>query len=309
MVIRSTFWRPSSIPRDFGEPAIGPPTGWCWGTLPAVVTMLPASASPNRSKKYLVILSLPCSGNGWLRSSLAASASFSFQSIDVNEEELRLLIEQTRQGPLDEQGRSKLQALLSTFLFITRLLENQEITLRQLRQLLLKPGSERLEKVLDPAGVHPPRNKDRGAAAATGTRGDPSRDGPVPGHGRNGAQAYVGAKKIHVPLTSLKPGDRCPKCEKGKLYVAPPGVLVRIVGQAPLGATVYELEKLRCNLCLEIFTAEAGEQAGDEKYDATAASMIALLKYGRGLPFYRLEGLQGNLGIPLPASTQWDIVA
>jgi hypothetical protein len=32
------------------------------------------------------------------------------------------------------------------------------------------------------------------------------------------------------------------------------------------------------------------------------------LKYGSGLPFNRLEGLQGNLEIPLPASTQWDIV-
>jgi transposase len=37
--------------------------------------------------------------------------------------------------------------------------------------------------------------------------------------------------------------------------------------------------------------------------------MIALLKYGSGLPFNRLEGLQGYLEIPLPASTQWDIVA
>jgi len=37
--------------------------------------------------------------------------------------------------------------------------------------------------------------------------------------------------------------------------------------------------------------------------------MIGLLKYGSGLPFNRLEGLQGNLEIPLPASTQWDIVA
>lgn len=36
--------------------------------------------------------------------------------------------------------------------------------------------------------------------------------------------------------------------------------------------------------------------------------MIALLRYGSGLPFHRLEGLQGALGIPLPSSTQWDIV-
>ena len=36
--------------------------------------------------------------------------------------------------------------------------------------------------------------------------------------------------------------------------------------------------------------------------------MIALLKYGSGLPFNRLEGLQGALDTPLPASTQWEIV-
>jgi hypothetical protein len=36
--------------------------------------------------------------------------------------------------------------------------------------------------------------------------------------------------------------------------------------------------------------------------------MIALLKYGSGLPFNRMQGLQGALGIPLPASTQWDII-
>jgi len=35
--------------------------------------------------------------------------------------------------------------------------------------------------------------------------------------------------------------------------------------------------------------------------------MIALLKYGSGMPFYRLEKLEHLLGIPLPASTQWEI--
>ena len=49
-------------------------------------------------------------------------------------------------------------------------------------------------------------------------------------------------------------------------------------------------------------------EAGDRKYDATAGSMIGLLKYGSGLPFNRLDGLQGYLEVPLPASTQWDIV-
>lgn len=37
--------------------------------------------------------------------------------------------------------------------------------------------------------------------------------------------------------------------------------------------------------------------AGDKKYDPSVAILIALLKYGRGLPFYRLSGLQNSLGI------------
>ena len=41
---------------------------------------------------------------------------------------------------------------------------------------------------------------------------------------------------------------------------------------------------------------------------ASLASMIALLKYGSGLPFNRLERLEGSLGIPLPATTQWEII-
>jgi hypothetical protein len=33
-----------------------------------------------------------------------------------------------------------------------------------------------------------------------------------------------------------------------------------------------------------------------------------MLKYGSGVPFHRIEKLQESLGVPLPASTQWDIV-
>jgi hypothetical protein len=85
-------------------------------------------------------------------------------------------------------------------------------------------------------------------------------------------------------------------------------VLVRVTGQPPLTAKVYQLQKLRCHLCSQVFTAAAPAEAGERKYDATAGSMIALLKYGSGLPFNRIAGLQGHMGVPLPASTQWDIV-
>ncbi|HXI38491.1 MAG TPA: IS66 family transposase [Bryobacteraceae bacterium] len=44
------------------------------------------------------------------------------------------------------------------------------------------------------------------------------------------------------------------------------------------------------------------------KYDATAVAMIALLKYGTGVPFNRMERLETQLGIPLPAATQWELM-
>ena len=87
-----------------------------------------------------------------------------------------------------------------------------------------------------------------------------------------------------------------------------PKTLVRVRGEAPIQAKVWEMERLRCNLCGEVHTAPAPAEAGGEKYDETAGAMITLLKYGSGFPFHRLQQLQANLGIPLPESTQWEIV-
>ncbi len=128
------------------------------------------------------------------------------------------------------------------------------------------------------------------------------------GHGRNAADGYPGAMRVPVSNPELKAGVRCPECLKGKLYPLDPGPLIRFFGTAPIQASIYLLEKLRCNLCGQIFTAQKPAEAGEQKYDETATATIAVSKYGGGLPFNRLENLQQNCGIPLPASTQWDIV-
>src|SRR5205823_6639907 len=100
-----------------------------------------------------------------------------------------------------------------------------------------------------------------------------------------------------------------PECPKGKVYAQKePRALVRVVGQAPLAATVYELEQLRCNACGQMFTAPEPAGVGPEKYDETAAAMLAQLKYGSGAPFQRIEHLEQRLGVPLPVATQWEIV-
>ena len=223
--------------------------------------------------------------------------------IEVPIQELEAVLEGARDA-LGAEGYQKLKAALDTLAYLTSLIEDQATTIQQLRQLLCKPAStEKTDKVLDNAGVKPEANKTLGGKAPRSKKG----------HGRNGAKSYTAAPRVPVAHASLSSGDACPKCLQGKVYAQrDPGVLVRLVGRAPgpegTPATVYELEKLRCGLCQEVFTAAAPPEAGDKKYDETAASMIAVLKYGSGVPFYRLDKLQGNLGIPLPPSTQWGIV-
>jgi transposase len=153
----------------------------------------------------------------------------------------------------------------------------------------------------------------RGAPDTGGPAGaaadPPAARPPRSGHGRTGAAAYTGAATVTIPHPSLRRGDRCPGCTKGKIYpLAEPATLVRITGMAPLGATVYACERWRCNLCGEVVTAPAPAGVGAAKYDATATSMVGLLKYGCGLPFHRIEVLQRAMRIPLPAATQWELV-
>src|SRR5262245_60415645 len=199
--------------------------------------------------------------------------------IDVNLEELDRVLDGARQVPLSAADHDKLKDALHAM-------------------AALLAGSPKTEKT--------------SAVVETGKAEEESGDTSMPpaaGHGRNSATAFTGAGKVEVPHQKLKHGDRCPECGKGNVYgQREPKVLVRIVGQAPLAATVYSLERLRCGACGQVFTAQEPEGVGPEKYDETAAAMIAQLKYGSGTPFYRLAQLQNQLGIPLPAATQWEIV-
>jgi transposase len=130
--------------------------------------------------------------------------------------------------------------------------------------------------------------------------------GHRPGHGRQGAAAYPGAERITCRHETLAVGERCPVCGQGRLYAVPPGVELRIDGNALLSAIRYELEKLRCSACGAVFTATMPVDAGAEKYSPRARAVLAVSRYYLGLPFYRVEGYQAMLGVPVPDATQWD---
>jgi hypothetical protein len=255
--------------------------------------------------------------------------------IATDMEELAALL-QRAEGTLAASDYQLLRALVESYAYVTDLLEDKKTSISRLRALVFGAATEKTAQVVaaHEAPSSPPATElthEGGVATETNTRQDQSdQDGddhddrgpsaespassasqsaPRKGHGRNGADAYQGGETRQISHPSLQSGAACPTCLNGTVYELDPGVIVRILARAPLFSRTYALQKLRCNLCGASFTAPSPADVGAEKYDATAASMIGILKYRAGVPFHRLEGLQGNLGIPLPASTQWDVVS
>ena len=141
--------------------------------------------------------------------------------IDVNLGELDQLLDQAVQAPLSEPDCHKIKTTLHTLV----------------EMLAAKRSTEKTSAVVGAGGSEATATEPAGAAEKKAN-----------GHGRNPASAYTGATKVPVPHPSLQPGAACPECPKGKVYAQKePRPLVRIVGQAPLAATVYELAEWRCN--------------------------------------------------------------
>jgi transposase len=209
--------------------------------------------------------------------------------IDITKEQLDAILARAKRL-LPEEDYEITGGMADTIIFLSATVGKKSAQVQKLLKMLFGTVTEKTQKVL----------KEKKAKE--------SKDRKVGGHGRNGAESYTGADIIQIPHTSLKEKDRCPACGKGKLYSLEPSSIVRVTGAAPIAAKIYEMARLRCNLCGEVFTTDAPEGIGDDKYDIASGTIIALLKYGSGMPFNRLEGLQASLGIPLPASTQWEIV-
>ncbi len=150
------------------------------------------------------------------------------------------------------------------------------------------------------------RGGDERAGGAQSEASPQPQGGHRPGTGRLGAEAYVGAERTECRHEELTVGQRCPVCGQGTLYELPAGVEIRIDGHALLSAMRYELQKLRCSACGQIFTASLPREAGEEKYSARARAVLAVSRYYLGLPFYRVQGYQAMLGVPVPDATQWD---
>jgi transposase len=244
-------------------------------------------------------------------------------SLDVAE--LDALLERI-QPAISAEDHTRLTAVVSTLLEVTRLSRQRGATIARLRRMLGQTSSEKTANVVGaegnaaPTGDAAPTTSGQEPADAApeneatlkpaNDAGGPAAAGDKPrrkGHGRIAGSAYQG-KTVAVPHPTLGKGMRCPACAHGSLYELPtPCSTVRIFGQPPLVALRWDCESLRCNGCQRVFTAPLPEQARGPKHDETAAAVMVVLRYGMGMPLHRLETMQQWLGVPVPASTQWEV--
>jgi transposase len=192
-----------------------------------------------------------------------------------------------------------IEGLLQTLQWIMAAFEQKTLSIARLKRLLFGHSTETT------AQMFPPK-------PGTDPGSDPASAGSKPkrrGHGRHGAKEYPGARRVKIPHPILQVGQLCPQCLRAKLYLLKvPARLIRIVAQPLFQATLYELERLRCALCGAVFTAPAPPEAGTSKYDPSVGTMLAVMRYGAGQPLYRMDQWQTHFGVPLPASTQWELI-
>src|SRR5262247_384473 len=233
------------------------------------------------------------------------------EEVTLSREEGEALLARLEAKTLTAEDRRVLGKVLTFYFWLLFALREAKLSLKRLKSLVF---GEKPKKREPPTSGGTPGGGSAGGSGATtgaGGRATPAPEStagkpPLAGHGRQGAGVYRAAQTVECRHEELAVGERCPACGRGRLYQLPPGVEMRLDGNALLSAVHYEPEKLRCSACGQIFTASVPAAAGTEKYTARARAVLALARYYLGLPWHRLEGFQALIGVPVPDATQWD---
>ena len=202
--------------------------------------------------------------------------------VKLSREEGQALIERLQANTLTGEDRGLLVKLIQLYFWFTFALRETKISLGRLKRALFGEGQRPSPpptaegEVLAGADASMAAVGEAPPAAGSAASVEDSAGAPParrPGHGRRGAEAYPGAERVVCRHETLAAGQRCPACGRGTLYPLPAGVELRIDGHALLSAVRYELEKLRCSACGEVFTAPAPDDA--DKYSPRAKAVIA----------------------------------
>ena len=150
--------------------------------------------------------------------------------IELKSPQMKAFLKRVKERSLAEEDYEIIQGMAETLQCLNQALEEKTTSIKRLLRYLFGAPTETAQNVLPKKNPTPPIST-------------PQEKPKRKGHGRNGASSYTGGSHVAISHPSLQVGDDCPVCYKGKVYrLSLPSVVVRIVGNAPLHSTVYELE-------------------------------------------------------------------
>ena len=224
--------------------------------------------------------------------------------IEKSQEDVDQIIALVHSSNLPEGTKPFVIGCIHLASWIPRALVEHKITVSNLKRLIFGKGNKST-KQQDKSPKEEESNADA-EESETSPSNDESYEPKEPtGHGRLPHTAYINAQEHTIALESLSPGQLCPHHCGGRLYSINPGILINIKGQNLASVNKYWIEKLRCALCNEIFSANIPAHIHQEKYHPSFKAMLALQKYYMAMPFHRQEYFQSLIGFPIPSSTQW----
>jgi len=245
--------------------------------------------------------------------------------IDKTEEEIASIIDAIKASDLAEPTKVFVVKCIEFAVWLPIQIQNKLISISRLRTIIFGKGygnrnkktqkkdAQKNELNLDDKKtvVTESDKKDNQPKTSATSKEDIPQDNKTdkkPGHGRMPHTVYENFTEINLNINGLTEGDNCPETCGGKLRNFSPGLLVRIYGQNFADVKKYIVEKLRCDLCGLLVSAEKPKEIGENKYHESFIAMLAIQKYYAGMPFYRQEYVQRLLGFPLPDSTQYDLI-
>jgi transposase len=236
--------------------------------------------------------------------------------VDKSQADIDATIAAIKDSSIDGGTKDFAISCIKLAVWLPKALLEHKITLSNLRKLIFGLGRRNKKK---PKNAEQSNTKDdvknnndvgKSPDKASDENNAPPTTNKVtkPGHGRLPHSVYTNAIEHQLSITKYKAGNACPTYCGGKLYCIDPGVIVRIKGQNLAAVHKYWIEKLRCASCSYIVSADIPRYVGSEKYDAAFKAILALQKYYVAVPFHRQAYFQSLLGVPLPASTQWELI-
>jgi hypothetical protein len=113
--------------------------------------------------------------------------------MEINLEEIYQILDSARRQPISEAEYEKVKTAVAA---------------------LAEKAAPRWRTTEKTDAVLPHQNPDNAAGKEPTAKRKPAKSG----HGRNGSARFTGAKRVTVAHATLQPGNRCPECQKGKVY-------------------------------------------------------------------------------------------